>query len=69
MRQYEARRGGQHLVASLDAGGSVCDDEMINAVLLPALVIVLCTEGFFLAIADRFDAVSRNSLLHQRLLG
>jgi hypothetical protein len=38
--------------------------EVVNPVLLPALFVVLGTEGFLLTEADSPDAVGGNSLLH-----
>ena len=43
---------------------SAFDCEVINAVLLPALVVVLGAERFLLSVADCFDAIGGNSLLH-----
>lgn len=42
--------------------------EVIDAVLLPALFVVLGAEGFFFAVTDGSDAFGGNSLLDQRLL-
>ena len=41
---------------------------VINAVLLPACVVIFAAEWFFFSVADRLHALFRHSVLQQRFL-
>ena len=42
--------------------------EVVNSILLPALLVILRAEGLFLAVADRLDAICGYALLQESLL-